>query len=314
MPALRVGVLAVLVATTGCERADEAVSSEPLPEPIRVTAPRVDPPAPAVSMPAPPSLPRPINPRELPPPPIPKKPRVTWFSQLSSAERSDVREACSIWKADPCAGLLPRAQFADGRPARPDRINEIMGQFEGEDRGRVHSWCRANVSDGRCDTPLVMAFDAQPIALAPATAAAFAFRPGSPASTEWPTATTPWLALDRDGNGSIDSGAELFGDSTVLPDGTTAAHGFTALEALDTNRDGVIDRRDPMFAALLLWSDRDGDHASNPGELAPAAGTIESISLAFDAGEQGPRASITWRDASGSLRTGAVVDLYLRSR
>ena len=33
----------------------------------------------------------------------------------------------------------------------------------------------------------------------------FAFRPGALTATDWPTATTPWIVLDRDGSGTIDS-------------------------------------------------------------------------------------------------------------
>ncbi len=55
-----------------------------------------------------------------------------------------------------------------------------------------------------------------------------------------------FLALDRNGNGRIDSGRELFGDQ----DG--AANGFEALRAHDANGDGRIDARDPVYERLLL--------------------------------------------------------------
>lgn len=316
MPALRFGVLAVLISTAGCERADRVVTSEPLSEPIRVVSPPpptpkpVEPSKPAVSMPAPE-----INPRERAAP-VPRRKRATWFSKLSVEERSAVTGVCKAKQQNPCAGLLPRRVGAE-----PDPIEGHYAKLQNQEIAKVERFCRLNYKAGVCDTPLVIAFDAQPIELAPATAAAFAFRPGLPSSTDWPTATTPWLALDRDGNGSIDSGAELFGDSTPLA-GTTAANGFEALAALDANRDGAIDRRDPMFATLLLWTDRDADHASSPGELSPASSVIVEIPLGYqrdarcdDRGNcEGERSSMTWRDGSGALRTGAVVDLYLRSR
>ena len=171
------------------------------------------------------------------------------------------------------------------------------------------------------NTPLVIAFDAQPIEFA-TSAGAFAFAPGSPVASDWPTATTPWLALDRDHSGTIDSGAELFGDRTRLPDGSRAVNGFAALAALDDNRDGRIDASDAAFASLALWSDRDGDRATGAGELTPLANQIVSISLAdtldvrCDARGncEGERAAMTWRDAAGTLRTGAVVDVYLPTR
>ncbi len=310
----------MLVATTGCERADQAVTSEPLPEPIRVVAPpapkRVEPPKPAVSMPAPE-----INPRERAAP-VPRRKRATWFSQLTVEERSAVRGICKAKQENPCVGMLPMPVRRDGGPPERHPIEGLYAKLQNQEIAKVERFCQVNYKAGVCDTPLVIAFDAQPIELAPATTAAFAFRPGSPSSTDWPTATTPWLALDRDGNGAIDSGAELFGDSTAMPDGARAANGFAALAALDANRDGVIDRRDPMFAALLLWTDRDGDHASSPDELSPAASVLVEIPLSYrrdarcdDRGNcEGERSSMTWRDGNGAIRIGSVVDLYLRSR
>ena len=170
------------------------------------------------------------------------------------------------------------------------------------------------------DTPLVIAFDGEPIAFSQGTT--FAFAHGAPVTTDWPTASTPWLALDRDRNGTIDSGAELFGDHTPLPGARIAVNGFVALAALDDNGDGRIDATDTAFSALLLWADADADGRSSSGELRAAANTVVSISLRYrleprcdERGNcEGERAQITWRDATGVARTGAVVDVYLPRR
>jgi hypothetical protein len=170
-------------------------------------------------------------------------------------------------------------------------------------------------------TPLVVAFEGQPIEFL-STGGTFAFRPGAHVATDWPTAATPWIAIDLDGDGAITSGAELFGDSSVLPDGKRAHHGYEALAALDTNRDGVIDRDDPAFAKLLLWSDRDGDRRSSPGELLPLSSIVISIPLSYRRAMQcdargnceGERGAMRWRDEGGVERTGAVVDVYLPRR
>jgi hypothetical protein len=80
------------------------------------------------------------------------------------------------------------------------------------------------------------------------------------------------LSLDRNGNGAIDDGGELFGDATVLTNGARAANGYLALAELDTwlfggNGDGQIDAGDAAFGALVLWTDRDHSGTSKPEEL-----------------------------------------------
>jgi hypothetical protein len=162
-------------------------------------------------------------------------------------------------------------------------------------------------------TPIVLAFRGERIAY---TAAAHGD------ATDWPTATTPWLARDVDGDGAITSSAELFGSDTVLPDGSHADNGFTALSPLDRNHDGVLDAHDPAFASLVIWADRDGDRQSSPGELTSLASRVVRIALAnariphCDARGncEGERSTFTWRDALGATHEGAAIDVYLKFR
>lgn len=87
-----------------------------------------------------------------------------------------------------------------------------------------------------------------------------------------PKTRDAFIWLDRNGNGMVDDGSELFGDHTPLQDGSIASHGYQALAELDSpelggNGDGYLDDDDAAFGKLLLWVDSDHDGFSDREEI-----------------------------------------------
>lgn len=98
--------------------------------------------------------------------------------------------------------------------------------------------------------------------------------------TAWIDNGKGFLAYDRNGNGIIDNGSELFGDSVIMSNGQKSAHGFEALADLDSNNDGIIDENDTEFNKLLVWQDTLRNGKTDAGELKTLEELgIKSISL-----------------------------------
>jgi hypothetical protein len=132
--------------------------------------------------------------------------------------------------------------------------------------------------------------------------------------TAWTAAGADDALLYRDvnRNGSIDGAHELFGDATILPNGSRARTGYQALAAHDDpsrggNGDGVIAMGDRVWGTLRLWVDRDHDGVETNDESFPlaAAGVVELSLDYITAGAAdafGLDASGNWHLLKGTYR------------
>jgi hypothetical protein len=167
------------------------------------------------------------------------------------------------------------------------------------------------------DTPLVLSFDGAAVEYG---SGGRHFDLGRCAATDWPTAVTPWLALDRDGSGHIEGGHELFGSATRLRGGELATRASRRWRSSTATATAGSPRKTPEFAALVLWADGDGDRRSVGLELQPLAATgIVAIELGYTSDRrcdarancEVERAAFTWRDGLGREHAGEVVDVHL---
>ena len=86
-------------------------------------------------------------------------------------------------------------------------------------------------------------------------------------STGWVGTDDGLLVFDKNTNGVIENGNELFGNNTQLSDGSLAENGYIALQELDDNQDGLINNMDAAWQQLNVWQDKNGNAQADAGEL-----------------------------------------------
>jgi hypothetical protein len=156
--------------------------------------------------------------------------------------------------------------------------------------------------------PLVLDLDGDGVEFASlAAGAVFDYGDGT-VSTAWAGGDDGILAIDANGNGRVDGGAEIvFGGN-----GLTDLEGLAA--SYDSNHDGALDANDAAFAKFGVWQDADGDGTSDAGEFRSLSELgIASIGLTSDGkaytaenGDVHVFGTASYTRADGS--TGAIAD------
>ena len=102
-----------------------------------------------------------------------------------------------------------------------------------------------------------------------------------------PGALDAFLVLDRNLNGIVDHGSELFGTATPLQSGARASNGYIALEEFDSianggNNDGSLTADDLIWPYLLVWSDLNHNGLSEAEELTDVtAADVLAVEFSF---------------------------------
>lgn len=143
-----------------------------------------------------------------------------------------------------------------------------------------HNSLSLRLGDAALSDPLVLNLSGQAASLG---GFSFAFDfDGDGATDSLPglNAGSAYLALDRDGDGQIGSGSELFGP--------TSGNGWTELAAHDQDGNGWIDEGDEVFSKLRLWQPQadGGVNLSSLAEQGVGAIWLKSVAQPFDLRDQ----------------------------
>ena len=103
-------------------------------------------------------------------------------------------------------------------------------------------------------------------------------------ATSWIDNNDAFIAIDKNNNGTIDNGSELFGNKSISNNAyaytnPNSKNGFESLKEFDSNNDDIIDEKDKEFTNLLLWQDKNSNGISETDELIKLSDKAEFANL-----------------------------------
>ncbi len=135
------------------------------------------------------------------------------------------------------------------------------------------------------------------------------FDDGAAINTGWVSSGDGLLVLDRNHDGIINNGSELFGDHTRLANGEKASDGYAALREFDSNGDGAISSEDAIYGDLRIWIDSNSDGVSGAGETKTLAELgIAKINLNATVGTATDNGNILGLTSSYETTDGVIHD------
>ncbi|MEF8770661.1 SdrD B-like domain-containing protein [Candidatus Accumulibacter contiguus] len=156
-------------------------------------------------------------------------------------------------------------------------------------------------------TPIVIDLDGngiQTVSRAASGGSFDLFGNGSAVASGWISGGDGFLAVDKNGNGKVDSISELFG-------GTAKGAGFAQLTEYDSNGDGLVNAGDTAFADLRIWRDINGNHQTDDGELMTLAeaGVSQLVTAYTELPFLDRQGNVHLERSSATMSDGQTVDM-----
>ncbi len=163
-----------------------------------------------------------------------------------------------------------------------ENARDLLDKYE----GMMNWYYGFETAEEALGSPIVLDLDGDGVETVSLTDGAYFDHDGNGFAerTGWVGSDDALLVWDRNLDGQIRGGSELFGNETPLVGGGFAANGFEALAELDANTDGVINVNDSVWGDLKAWRDFNGDGLSSDDELFDLAAVgVESINVGYAA-------------------------------